>query len=97
MKATVYVKDGEPAVADFTEIVNDLQTLNIAPEYALKLSIWALQHIHANSRCHNSRVTARTTLQMLADTGEVSVGEQGLPSSVKFPGNPVDEPNVWVR
>lgn len=100
MKASVLTHDGANPMllpTDGKAAAWKVEPLDIVSEYSLKLTVWALQSILANSRCHASKATARSTLTLLADTGDVDVNERGLPSSVKFPGKPEDIPNVWVQ
>lgn len=99
MKATVFVDPhGDPYVVPRRGLSlqhEDIRDLDIAPEFSFKLTLWALQSIMANSRCHASRQTARTVLEEIARTGEVEVDSRGLPASVKFPGKTENRLDLW--
>lgn len=101
MKATVFVTDGgEPGVVDRRLIATRYEAVedyDIASEYSLKMAVWALQSIYANSRCHASRMTAKSTLEHLAEIGDLPTNERGMPASVRFPGLPENRPNVWTE
>lgn len=99
MKATVFVVDGEPLALPTSQRspLGATAVLDIAPDYSLRLTMWALQSIMANSRCHASRQTARSVLEVIAKTGEVATDSRGLPASVKFPGKIEERMSVWVN
>lgn len=102
MKATVFVDGhGDPQqIPDLSKIkarhAGAVFDIDIVPEYTLKLTLWALQSIMANSRCHASRQTARSTLEEIAATGEFEVDSRGLPASVRFPGKAETRQNLWL-
>jgi hypothetical protein len=97
MKATVLTRQGDPVIVSQTKTERwEPRDLDIAPEYMLKLTMWGLQSIMRSSRCHASRMTARSVLEAIGKSGEVPVDGQGMPMPVAFPGNLEDRTYVWV-
>jgi hypothetical protein len=101
VKASVFIEDGEPVqITDLSKAKarpgGAVADYNIAPEYALKLAIWGLQRIHGSSRCHGSRMTAKSVLEALAKMGDLELDSRGLPAQLAHPGNPDEVLNVWL-
>lgn len=97
MKAIVLARDGAPIDADESKTqVWQATPLDIVPEYSLRLSVWALQSIMANSRCHASRMTAKGALDMLGFTEDLPTDGKGNLKPVKYPGNPERVGGIWT-
>lgn len=63
-------------------------------EYSLNVAVWALQSVFRNSRCHQSRVTARSALLLIGETTDIETDGDGMPEPVKFPGKAEDHTSV---
>lgn len=63
-------------------------------EYSLNVAVWALQSVFRNSRCHQSRVTAKSALLLIGETTDIETDGDGMPESVKFPGKAEDHTSV---
>lgn len=98
MKAAVYVQgtsDPQPIPKFPSRSIYTVEDLDIAPEYALRIAAWALQSIQSSSRCHASRMTAKSALEFLAEVEVLPVDGRGALAPVKFPGKPENIRDIW--
>jgi hypothetical protein len=87
--------EGEnPGLTELLDLIGlHVADVFITSEYSLKLAVWALQRINANSRCHQSRVTAKMAMMAIVEAGDIEDNGDGMPVPIPFPGRAEDMPD----
>lgn len=57
-------------------------------DYPLHVAVWSLQSISRTSRCHQSRVIARSALKLIGESGDVETDADDMPVPVPAPERP---------
>lgn len=89
---------GEDVPYSLRELLSDagyhVDDYHLVSEYSLDVAVWALQSVFRNSRCHQSRVTAKSALLLVGETTDIETDADGMPEPVTFPGKPEDHTTV---